>query len=54
MIDWIADRMKERSTWLGLISLAAAVGIALEPDQAEAVIAAGMAAGGLVAAFTRG
>lgn len=54
MTAWIPDRLKERSTWLGLISLAAAVGITLQPDQVDAIIAAGMAVGGLVAAFTRG
>ncbi len=54
MTEWIADRLKERSTWLGLISLTAAIGVTLQPDQVDAVIAAGMAVGGLVAAFTRG
>lgn len=53
MTDWIVERLNERSTWLGLISLAAALGIALEPEQVEAIVAAGMAAGGLIAAFTR-
>ena len=54
MIDWIADRMKERSTWLGLISFAAALGVSFDPAQTEAVVAAGMGLAGIVAAFTRG
>jgi hypothetical protein len=54
IVSWIVDRLSERSTWLGLISLATAVGISVSPGQIEAVISAGMAAAGLVAAFTRG
>jgi hypothetical protein len=54
MMDWIIDRLKERSTWLGLISLVTAIGISLNPGQIEAVISAGMAAGGLIATMTRG
>lgn len=52
-ITFITDRAKERSTWLGLISLATALGLILSPEQQEAIIAAGMAAGGIVGAFTR-
>lgn len=52
-IDYILGRAKERSTWLGLISVATALGLALDAAQQEAVIAAGMAAAGLVAAFTK-
>jgi hypothetical protein len=51
--DYIIERTKERSTWLGLISMATALGLVLEPVQQEAVIAAGMAAAGLIAAFTK-
>lgn len=50
---YILARLKERSTWLGLISLATAFGIMLTPEQTESVIAAGMAAAGLIGAFTR-
>jgi hypothetical protein len=52
-IAYLSARAKERSTWLGLISLATALGIALSPAQQEAVIAAGMAAAGLIGAFTK-
>lgn len=53
IITFITDRAKERSTWLGLISCATALGLALSPDQQEAIVVAGMAAAGVVAAFTR-
>jgi hypothetical protein len=53
MLDFVISRARERSTWLGLISLCTAVGLVLSAAQQEAVIAAGMAAAGLVGAFTR-
>lgn len=53
IIAFALARAKERSTWLGLISLLTALGLVLSPGEQEAVIAAGMAAAGLVGAFTR-
>ena len=50
---FIIARGKERSTWLGLISFGAALGVALSPAQAEAIIAAGVALAGLAAAFSK-
>ena len=52
--QWIIDRLKERSTWLGLTGALTAAGVALSPEQLEQIIAAGVAIGGLVAAFTKG
>lgn len=45
-------RLRERSTWLGMISLLTALGIVLTPTQQEYVIAAGSALAGLVATLT--
>ena len=53
LTDYLLARAKERSTWLGLVSLATALGLALSPAQQDAVIAAGMAAAGLIGTFTR-
>ncbi len=51
-IEFILLRLRERSTWLGLISLATAVGLTFSDTQQEAIIAAGSALAGLVATFT--
>lgn len=52
------DRIKEPSTWRGLAMLgtgtAALFGIAISPEQTEAVIAAGMAVTGAIGAFSKG
>lgn len=54
ILAYLLSRAKERSTWLGLISLVTALGILFTPEQQESVIAAGMALAGLVGAFTKG
>lgn len=53
MREWIVARLRERSTWIGLTGLLTALGLALEPEQAEAIVVAGIAIGGAVAAFTK-
>jgi len=42
-MNWIKNRLKERTTWQGIISIITAIGIALNPEQKEAVISLGMA-----------
>lgn len=53
MLDWIFDRLKERSTWLGLTGLLSALGVMVSPEQKEAIVGAGIAVAGVIAMFTR-
>ena len=53
MIDWIFDRLNERSTWLGLTSFLTAAGVVFSPEQTNAITAAGLAFAGLVATLTK-
>ncbi len=53
MIAWILDRAKERSTWMGMFSLAGAVGWAVTPDHKELIITAAVAVVAAIAAMTR-
>lgn len=39
----ILKRLKEESTWRGLITLSALAGVNISPDQTEAIISAGLA-----------
>lgn len=48
---WITDRLRERSTWVGLAGLVSALGIGIEPAQMDAIAAAGAAVAGLLAVF---
>lgn len=48
---WLLARLKEASTWRGIIWMLAAFGLSLRPDQAEAIVMAGMALAGLFGVF---
>lgn len=52
MKDYLLARLSEASTWRGIIMLATAAGVVFSAQQAEAVIAAGLALAGLVGAFS--
>ncbi len=51
-LTWSLARLKERSTWLGLIGVLSAVGITLEPAMREAIITMGVALAGGIAIVT--
>lgn len=53
ILKWLAQRLKERNTWLGIASLLSAVGVVLEPALKEAIISAGVAVGGLILVITK-
>lgn len=50
---YLIDRARERSTWRGLTGLISALGLALSPDQIEAIVAAGTAVAGLIGVLGR-
>ncbi len=52
MKDFFLTRLREASTWRGIVMLISAAGITLSPEQAAAIIAAGMAVVGLIGVFT--
>lgn len=52
ILKYVTARASERSTWLGLTSVATALGLLLSSEQTEAVISAGMAVAGMIAAFS--
>lgn len=50
-MKWIKERLHERSTWKGLALLLTACGVALTPEQSEAIITAGLALAGVLDVF---
>jgi hypothetical protein len=52
MLKWILSRLKERSTWGGIFTLATLAGAKIAPELRETIITAGTAAIGLVLALT--
>jgi hypothetical protein len=51
--NFILDRLDEPSTWRGFIALLTAAGVALSPEQADAIVATGLALIGLFGVFTK-
>jgi len=43
IISWLADRGRERSTWLGLVAALAVLGIHLTPEMQQSVTELGVA-----------
>ncbi len=54
VINVLLGKLSENSTWRGLILIATAVGLKLDPEQANAIIAAGLAVVGLVNVLRKG
>ena len=51
MTEVILERLRETSTWRGIVYLLMAAGVTLTPEQQGAVISAGLALVGLIAMF---
>lgn len=51
-MTWILARLKEPSTWRGIVLLLTALGIRIQPDVWEYIAAAGMAIAGLIGVLT--
>ncbi|WP_198013967.1 hypothetical protein [Desulforegula conservatrix] len=54
MKQYIIDRLKEPSTWRGLVLIATALGAKISPDQTEAIVLAGIGIVGLIGTFAKG
>ncbi len=50
-MNWFLSQFRQPSTWRGLVWLLTVFGRALNPDQAEAFVTAGMALAGLLGVF---
>jgi hypothetical protein len=48
MKQYTLDRMKEPSTWRGVILLLTAIGVPIAPAMAEAIISVGLAVAGVI------
>lgn len=47
------ERLKEASTWRGIIMLATGFGINIAPDLMNSIIAVGVSVAGMVGVFTK-
>lgn len=51
-MNYIIERLKEASTWRGIVAILTGFGVHLNPDQQGAIVALGLAVIGAVGAFT--
>jgi hypothetical protein len=54
IIEYALARLSENSTWRGIILLLTAVGVTVNTEQAEHIIAAGLAVIGVINVFRKG
>lgn len=52
-MNWLVARLREPSTWRGIVWLATALGVSLKPEVWEQVAAVGMAVAGLIGVIAR-
>ena len=52
-MNWILARLREPSSWRGLVWLCTALGVSLSPDAWAHITTIGMAAAGLIGVLTR-
>lgn len=50
---YLLDRLAENSTWRGIVLVVTAVGLKLEPDHQEAIVAAGLGLVGAINVFRK-
>lgn len=50
-MQYLINRMSERSTWRGLIFVLSALGVSIRPEIQDAIIVFGLALAGMVDAF---
>lgn len=51
MKDYLVARLRESSTWRGIVMLLTAAGVALNAAQMEAIVSVGMAIAGAIGVF---
>ena len=54
IVNTLLEKLSENSTWRGLILIATAVGVKLEPELQEAVLVAGIGLVGLINVIRKG
>ena len=54
IVNILLERLSENSTWRGLILIATAIGVKLEPELQESIIIAGLGLVGLINVVRKG
>lgn len=54
IVNTLLEKLSENSTWRGLILIATAVGVKIEPELQEAILVAGLGLVGLINVIRKG
>ena len=54
LLNTLLEKLSENSTWRGLILVTTAVGVKLEPELQETIVAAGLGLVGLINVLRKG
>jgi len=54
IVNTVLERLSESSTWRGLILVATALGVKLDPELQETILAAGLGLVGLINVLRKG
>jgi hypothetical protein len=54
LLNTLLEKLSENSTWRGLILIAIAVGVKIEPELQESIIVAGLGLVGLINVIRKG
>lgn len=52
MTQYLIERLKEASTWRGVVLLLTSCGLQISPEQSSAIIAIGLGVAGAIGALT--
>ncbi len=52
-MQWLMERLTERSTWIGLVSVATGAGVAVSPEMINGIVTGGSLIAGTIAAITK-
>ncbi len=54
MKTFILGRLREASTWRGLVLVATALGVKVSPELSDAIVAAGLGLAGIIGVLAKG
>jgi hypothetical protein len=54
LLNTLLEKLSENSTWRGIILIATAVGVKIEPELQEAILVAGLGLVGLINVIRKG
>ena len=52
-MNYLLERLKEPSTWVGLTTIATSFGIQVSPEQANAILSTGFLCAGIIGVLTK-